>query len=311
VNDPTCGFCLRVFESDHRRPFCFDCLPATKADRPLTPAFIRAYMRLCRSCPDVVAARSAAKLAKATNAAPKRRPSEPAPPPPDVLCRNCGSIVVGHGLARYCSQACRKDAANKRARIPKELHKVKRIPRGVCRDCGTTEGMDWSAHYKSRRNSDQTRCRPCYNAYCRANQRKHALVKKSKYVARQRPVHTCGSCQAFFEVRGRQRSSVRCEACQYRFDAERRGADFARRRKVQRAGDRAISWRTVGERDRWVCHLCSEPVKQSADSPHDPQSPTVDHITPIAVGGKHEWSNVALAHWLCNVTRGAKLLATQ
>ncbi len=228
-------------------------------------------------------------------------------------CEHCAAtFTTGRIMQRFCTERCRKRSEHRRADARRRAAVPPRsvvVPRGVCRDCGTTENMDWSAHHGSASTGTKTRCRQCWNARCAAVYHERKALGLYTYAPKQRPVRTCATCQAFFEVRGRQRSSVRCEPCQYRFDVERRGEFFARRRKVMRMGARDISWQTVGERDGWTCHLCAEPVKQSADSPHDPQSPTVDHIVPIAAGGKHEWSNVALAHWLCNVTRGAKPLA--
>jgi 5-methylcytosine-specific restriction endonuclease McrA len=165
--------------------------------------------------------------------------------------------------------------------------------------------MDWSAHHNANSVGTKTRCRKCWNARCAEVYHARKAAGLATYVRKQRPVHTCSTCQAYFEVRGTARKGTRCAPCQQRADAERRGADFARRKKVIRNGDRTITWRSVGERDGWVCHLCHLPVKRKADSPHDPKSATVDHILPIAAGGQHEWSNVALAHWLCNVSRGA------
>lgn len=70
-----------------------------------------------------------------------------------------------------------------------------------------------------------------------------------------------------------------------------------------------ITWRSVGKRDGWTCHLCGDPVIDSAGTAHNPEGATVDHLTPIALGGSHTWSNVALAHRSCNVLRGARPLA--
>lgn len=85
---------------------------------------------------------------------------------------------------------------------------------------------------------------------------------------------------------------------------------LARRRRylAYRAGDRGISWRVLGKRDNWVCHLCNGDVLPKAGTAYVPDGATVDHIVPIAVGGPHRWWNVALAHRRCNTSRGAKEL---
>jgi 5-methylcytosine-specific restriction endonuclease McrA len=41
--------------------------------------------------------------------------------------------------------------------------------------------------------------------------------------------------------------------------------------------------------------------------PGDPKNPwTIDHIVPIAKGGKHVRENLQLAHKLCNQRKGAR-----
>lgn len=61
----------------------------------------------------------------------------------------------------------------------------------------------------------------------------------------------------------------------------------------------------VYERDGWVCGLCQQPVDSDLSWP-DPLSPSLDHIVPLAAGGDHSRANTQLAHWLCNVRKGAR-----
>ena len=83
---------------------------------------------------------------------------------------------------------------------------------------------------------------------------------------------------------------------------------LARRRRylAERVGDNGISWKSIGDRDGWICHLCGWLVRQNAGTAYVPDGATVDHVIPIARGGTHTWDNVALAHRSCNVSRGAK-----
>jgi hypothetical protein len=37
----------------------------------------------------------------------------------------------------------------------------------------------------------------------------------------------------------------------------------------------------------------------------DPMCPSLDHITPLLAGGEHSRTNTQLAHWYCNVRKGA------
>ena len=38
-----------------------------------------------------------------------------------------------------------------------------------------------------------------------------------------------------------------------------------------------------------------------------PGAPVIDHILPVSKGGKHERSNLQLAHWRCNTIKGNRV----
>lgn len=79
---------------------------------------------------------------------------------------------------------------------------------------------------------------------------------------------------------------------------------MARRTTAEKVGDN-ITWQELGERDGWRCHLCGLKVLKRGGTAKQPKGATVDHIVPIADHGTHTWDNVALAHRLCNLSRGA------
>ena len=110
----------------------------------------------------------------------------------------------------------------------------------------------------------------------------------------------CKDCNAPTKPRGK---ATRCRRCQFISIATRQDASSARRAHIERAGDKDISWRTVGARDSWICHLCSRKVPQQPGKAKSPKGATVDHLIPLARGGLHIWENVGLAHRDCNMTR--------
>lgn len=59
----------------------------------------------------------------------------------------------------------------------------------------------------------------------------------------------------------------------------------------------------VGDRDAWVCGICGRDVDKSLAYP-DLRSPSLDHVTPLARGGRHILANVRISHLDCNVKRG-------
>lgn len=51
------------------------------------------------------------------------------------------------------------------------------------------------------------------------------------------------------------------------------------------------------KRDGMMCQLCQEPIDSMDDV-------TIDHITPVSLGGTDRLDNMRLAHGFCNVERG-------
>lgn len=56
------------------------------------------------------------------------------------------------------------------------------------------------------------------------------------------------------------------------------------------------------ERDGWECKLCGDTIDRAKRFP-DFYAATIDHIVPLAKGGKHELSNTQLAHYICNTRK--------
>lgn len=75
-----------------------------------------------------------------------------------------------------------------------------------------------------------------------------------------------------------------------------------RRRLVYKNGDK-INRMEVFERDEWTCWLCGILVDRSLRLP-DLMAATLDHRTPLGLGGTHTYANVAIAHALCNFNKG-------
>lgn len=61
-------------------------------------------------------------------------------------------------------------------------------------------------------------------------------------------------------------------------------------------------------RSKPACHICGQPIDYTLEWP-DPRSFVVDHIVPIAKGGRHDLSNAAAAHADCNSKKRARLIA--
>jgi 5-methylcytosine-specific restriction endonuclease McrA len=75
-----------------------------------------------------------------------------------------------------------------------------------------------------------------------------------------------------------------------------------RRRAIYKQGEN-INRVEVYQRDNWVCRLCGYVIDSTLRFP-DEMAATLDHITPLALGGTHTYENVAAAHARCNFLKG-------
>ena len=56
---------------------------------------------------------------------------------------------------------------------------------------------------------------------------------------------------------------------------------------------------------REICWICGQPVRYDVPG-NDPLAPSVDHRTPLSLGGHPtDFNNLELAHRSCNSSRGA------
>lgn len=79
--------------------------------------------------------------------------------------------------------------------------------------------------------------------------------------------------------------------------------------------DPDITLRRLFKRDNGICYICGgrcdfSDWRLSGNGKRYPgeKHPSIDHVIPIARGGLHSWDNVRLAHWGCNIRKGAGLI---
>ena len=113
---------------------------------------------------------------------------------------------------------------------------------------------------------------------------------------------TCG--KVFSGVHNARYCSHRCKnraaySRRFRTDhktrAERYGLDY----------DPTITVEKLYKRDGGICQICGETCDPNDKSwgSCGPMHPSIDHIVPMSRGGAHVWSNVQLAHHLCNARK--------
>lgn len=138
----------------------------------------------------------------------------------------------------------------------------------------------------------------------------HALTAVSRRTAKPIAPRTwvagqCRMCGRGFICKW---GSSTCSApCQDAWYAQQKRAHRSKRRATKKDAFVANVYPSrVYARDLYTCRLCDLPLDMSARVPA-PLAPTVDHVVPLARGGKHHPENVQAAHFLCNARKGASL----
>ncbi|MBQ1577059.1 MAG: HNH endonuclease [Oscillospiraceae bacterium] len=131
--------------------------------------------------------------------------------------------------------------------------------------------------------------------------RKHIEAEKAKAKAHAKRVHRCPIC-------GKPAERTLCcsDDCTRKY--VNRVKDQRRRAKITDAlVDADIQLAEVYRRDNGICYLCgglcdfSDCVTTANGSfLAGDKYPSIDHVVPLAAGGKHSWDNVRLAHRICN-----------
>lgn len=65
--------------------------------------------------------------------------------------------------------------------------------------------------------------------------------------------------------------------------------------------------RAILRKTSTVCALCGMPLDKTLKFPH-PMSISIDHIIPVAVGGRSTIDNLQATHLICNKSKGKKIL---
>lgn len=237
------------------------------------------------------------------------------------ICKECGKEFVpklANGYYRDSQLYCSAECANN-ARKDKTLY--------VCKQCGKTFhrrktetdrcdfcSRECSAKYKSEHRpmvqkqfffGFPHKCEQCGKSFfslskdatfcskeCRKQwKNEHAAPIQIYY-------HECQQCGRIFisPQKNRKYCSEECQKKAYDKIHEIRRRT---RKRINGDADYSISLSKLCKRDHGICAICGEKVNMKAD-PNSNEYGSIDHIIPLAKGGKHTWDNVQLTHRICN-----------
>lgn len=179
-----------------------------------------------------------------------------------------------------------------------------------CKTCGCVINMSSQSVRKRR-----ARCTKCYRKELREKretyrEEKQAKKEWQKHIreanrkAEQLSFSFCSVCgQPFF---AQQKTYKYCSAeCSHK--AQNAQKEAKRRLKIQGGMvDNDITLSGLFKRDNGFCYICggkcdyADYVETDKAIVCGDMYPSIDHVMPLALGGKHAWNNVKLAHRRCN-----------
>lgn len=169
-----------------------------------------------------------------------------------------------------------------------------------------------------RKKSNAILCKYCLN---KAKEQKEAIkrIQKSNKERIQKANKLLNSVQITFKVckqcgvlfiGNTLYCSARCRNRQHEHQYTR-----ARYNKAKQNGtiDYSISLDKLIKRDNNICYICNKEcnlndyIYKGDYFIAGNYYPSIDHVVPLAKGGTHEWSNIKLAHRICNSLKSDKL----
>lgn len=216
--------------------------------------------------------------------------------------------------------------------------------RKPCSKCGEVKPLEDFSYDKRHADGRQSQCKACACArqkkYAQENRELHLQRKRDEYQrnkarylatlkayreanrndinrrAKERKASLSPEELEKFRAGSRERSTryrlANLEAVAARIRAWQQAnpdkcSDAVNRRRARMYGNgrvEDVSRAQLGKRDGWLCGICREPIDPRVAWP-DQMSASVDHVIPLSHGGEHTYVNCRIAHWICNVRRGA------
>lgn len=236
-------------------------------------------------------------------------------------CTHCGNLFLAEKTTQsLCSTQCR--ASSKRFKQQYQCEYCKnpfwRRKRGndSMRYCSRDCAFDWlKAHAAGRivvlskpcedclapitpQHMRTRRCDECKALVERRAYKRQLAKSREEYTPHPQHIALCEECGNQFLTARRQ--SYCNSSCAIR--AHKRKWRHVRR-TLHKNGDNITLHRLI-QRDNGICQLCFLPVDRAANLSKDHAAPTIDHVTPVALGGQHTWDNVQLACRFCNSIKG-------
>lgn len=194
----------------------------------------------------------------------------------------------------YCSKSCRNRAsyARRKQTVPRKSRR--QATAKTCPQCGV--------EFTPARTAKQKFC----TRRCGQNFRRDSYGICSIDDCG-RPTRAKGLCASHYNVQHPNRKTWKKNGNPDVRRAALRRKTQERRARTRGATIERVERDEIGERDGWICGICGLSINRNLKHP-DPDSPSLDHIVPLALGGEHTEANTQISHLYCNTVKGARPL---
>lgn len=219
-----------------------------------------------------------------------------------IKCRTCGDVfertadfsMHGNLICRKCEHEKTIAEQNKQRMLCRAAAEKRRIWQDQVRQRAEAQRADALFHLLN----DKTHtCIVCGKSFSIAEYMGDCGLKQIQ--------HDPSYCSDACKRRAKHRKSKECKKRSGNFD---RGNHRHRARKYGVAYEPGITLKKVWKQNNGMCQICGKPCDWSDHSWNEhcgPLYPSIDHVIALANGGGHVWSNVQLAHMMCNSEKGA------
>ncbi len=206
-------------------------------------------------------------------------------PRPPATCKRCdGPVGDRHGNARFCSPRCAK-AFKDAAHYARHRERIREQHAEYAAKHKEEKRVQDAAYYSQKKDDPEFRQRRAEYG------RRFYLENREKMAAYGR----------WYRETDPERWAAKNKAWLAANPDKARNYRAARRAREMEAFVEEVDRVVVWERDGGICHICQQHA--------DVTSWHLDHVVPLAKGGKHSYANVAVSHPSCNQSKGAKLLS--
>lgn len=247
-------------------------------------------------------------------------------------CISCGAAFFGHARKLTCCVACTR-GVQRAASLAKEMART--TVKHQCRVCRTeyestakTSSLCSNAcklrAFKERNGVYAERATRALERETRRRERevaavanraaKHAKEAAEKAasafwaaeIAELRSWRECRNCGARYRKKLGRTCSDECSRLLQ--SAARHAERIARRAILKAARVESVNPFKVFTRDNWRCYLCGCDTPKDLRGTYEPNAPEVEHVVPIARGGKDAYDNVRCSCRQCNGIKGDRTL---